>query len=151
MRGDKLGRQPEFRNQEPSHWEVRPHSFQETSWETRQQRQPRAKSWRETSLGDKLAAAAKSEIMKGDFFDFRSATTSRLTRRLVTWLCTQHVALVRPTCQPRKLAQIKTTPLTGSRKSHAARVSTWRTGLKPGHPERGGSCSEAWGVLKVSH
>ena len=34
--------------------------------ETRQKRQPRAKSGRETSLGDKAAAAAKSEIMKGD-------------------------------------------------------------------------------------
>ena len=34
--------------------------------DTRRQRQPRTKSGRKTSLGDKLAAAAKSEIMKGD-------------------------------------------------------------------------------------
>ena len=29
-------------------------------------KEPRAKSGRETSLGDKAAASAKSEIMKGD-------------------------------------------------------------------------------------
>ena len=33
---------------------------------TRRQRQPRAKSGTETSLGDKAAAAAKSKMMKGD-------------------------------------------------------------------------------------
>ena len=33
---------------------------------TRRQRQPRAKSGTETSLGNTAAAAAKSEIMKGD-------------------------------------------------------------------------------------
>ena len=59
MKGDKLNRQggsgSQKRNQEGRH----------TS-QTRRQRQPKAKSFRETSLGDKAAAAAKREIMKGD-------------------------------------------------------------------------------------
>ena len=59
MKGDKLERQDGSDSQERNH-EGR------QAWETRRQRQPRAKSGRETSLGDKLAAAAKSEIMKGD-------------------------------------------------------------------------------------
>ena len=59
MKGDKLERQGGSGSQKPNH-EGR------QAWETRRQRQPRAKSGRETSLGDRAAAAAKSEIMKGD-------------------------------------------------------------------------------------
>ena len=51
MKGDKLGRQAGSGSQKRSH-EGR------QAWETRRQRQPKAKSWRETSLGDKAAAAA---------------------------------------------------------------------------------------------
>ena len=59
MKGDKLERQGGSGSQKRNH-EGR------QAWETRRQRQPRAKS--DTSLGDKLAAAAKSEVMKGDKF-----------------------------------------------------------------------------------
>ena len=51
MKGDKLEKQDGSGSQERSH-EGR------QAWETSRQRQPRAKSGRETSLGDKLAAAA---------------------------------------------------------------------------------------------
>ena len=43
------------------------------AWATKRQRQPRAKSWRETKMGDKAAAAAKSETTKGDKFGRRGA------------------------------------------------------------------------------
>ena len=59
MKGDELGRQGGSGRQ------VRNHEGRQ-AWEIRWQRPPRAKSRRETSLGDKAAAAAKSEIMKGD-------------------------------------------------------------------------------------
>ena len=59
MKGDKLEKQDGSGSQERNH-EGR------QAWETRRQRQPRAKSGRETSLGDKPAAAAKSEVMTGD-------------------------------------------------------------------------------------
>ena len=59
MKGHKFGRQGGSGSQERNH-------DGRQAWETRRQRQPRAKSWRDTSLEDKAAAAAKSEIMKGD-------------------------------------------------------------------------------------
>ena len=59
MKGDKLGRQGGSSSQERNH-EGR------QAEQTRRQRQPKAKSGRETSLRDKAAAEAKSEIMKGD-------------------------------------------------------------------------------------
>ena len=59
MKGDKLGRQGGSGSQKRNH-EVR------QAWMTRRQRQPLAKSGRETSLRDKAAAAAKSEIVKED-------------------------------------------------------------------------------------
>ena len=61
MKGDKPGRQAG----NGSGSQKRNHEGRQ-AWETRRQRQPRAKSGGETSLGDKLAAAAKSEIMKRD-------------------------------------------------------------------------------------
>ena len=59
MKGDKVGRQGSSATQERNH-EGR------QACERRWQRQPRAKSRRETSLGDKEAAGSKNEIMKGD-------------------------------------------------------------------------------------
>ena len=61
MKGDKLGRQAGSGSQKRSHEGIQ-------AGETRWQRQPShegRQAW-ETSLGDKPAAAAKSEIMKGD-------------------------------------------------------------------------------------
>ena len=70
MKGDKLERQGGSGSQKRNH-EGR------EAWETRRQRQPRAKSGRETSLGDKLAAAAKSEIMKEDKLGKQGASRSQ--------------------------------------------------------------------------
>ena len=60
MKGDKLERQGGSGSQEQNH-EGR------QAWETRRQRQPKAKNHEgRQAWGDKPAAAAKSEIMKGD-------------------------------------------------------------------------------------
>ena len=59
MKGDKLGKQGGSGSQERNHEGTQ-------AWETRRQGQPRAKSRKETSLGDQAAGAAKSEIKKGD-------------------------------------------------------------------------------------
>ena len=50
---------------------------QRQAWEPRRQRQPRAKSSRETSLGDQAAAAAKSEVMKGDKLEKQDGSGSQ--------------------------------------------------------------------------
>ena len=64
LKGDKLGSQGGSGSQK------RHHEGRQAS-QTRRQRQPRAKSRREASLGDKAAAAAKSEIMKGPAWETR--------------------------------------------------------------------------------
>ena len=70
MKGDKLERQGGSGSQQRNHeWRQ--------AWETRRQRQPRAKSGRETSLGDKAAAAAKSEVMKGDKLEKQDGSGSQ--------------------------------------------------------------------------
>ena len=52
MKGDKLGRQGGSGSQKRNHEERQ-------AWESRRQRQPKAKSGRETSLRDKAAAAGR--------------------------------------------------------------------------------------------
>ena len=66
--GDKLGRHPTQRREKDGKGKQdlnHPRQRQARKM-TRRQRQPRAKSGTETSLGTTAAAAAKSEIMKGD-------------------------------------------------------------------------------------
>ena len=70
MKGDKFERQGGSGSQKRNH-EGR------QAWEKRRQRQPRAKSGRETSLRDKAAAAAKSEIMKGDKLGGQGGSSSQ--------------------------------------------------------------------------
>ena len=82
MKGDKLGRQAGSGNQERNHEgrqasQTRRQRQPRQAWETRRQRQPRAKSRREASLGNNAAAAAKSEIMKGDKLHKQGGSGSR--------------------------------------------------------------------------
>ena len=69
-KGDKLGRQGSSGSQKRNHEASQ-------AWETSWQRQPRAKSRRETSLEDKPAEAAKSEIMKGAKLHGRGSSGSQ--------------------------------------------------------------------------
>ena len=70
--GDKLGRHPtQSREKDGKGKQDLNHLITASASKagkrmTRRQRQPRAKSGTETSLGTTAAAAAKSEIMKGD-------------------------------------------------------------------------------------
>ena len=70
--GDKLGRHPtQSREKDGKGKQDLNHLITASASKagkkmTRRQRQPRAKSGTETSLGDKAAAAAKSKMMKGD-------------------------------------------------------------------------------------
>ena len=54
------GTQP-LRSKNPQSFQLSGDSQRGTSWETRQQRQPRAKPWRETSLGDKATKTPRAK------------------------------------------------------------------------------------------
>ena len=67
MKGDKLGRQAGRGSQEPNH----------EGGQAWGDKAPRAKSGRATSLGGKAAAAAKSEMTKGDKLGRQGGSSSQ--------------------------------------------------------------------------